>query len=154
MKTLPLFAFLLAIAPAYAEPPHTPFDLNASGSVCQPTTPEDAQYITYLDGVVRADKPASVTCPLPPRPPWYQQVTARVTYWHGPGTWSKKQQCEFFNVFPSLSQRVPIRGLPGRAHIGQAVFDREEAGFVAGVAVCMVLPGQMLYAVSASVVPY
>lgn len=153
MKIPVLLALLLAIAPAEAEPPRTPFQLNVSGSVCQPTTPEDAQYVTYLDGAARADKPASVTCPLPPRPPGYRQVTARVTYWYGPGKWSEKQQCEFFNSFPNLHQRVPVLGIPGREHIGEAVFNPEKAGFVASVAVCALLPGQMLYGVSVDPLP-
>lgn len=152
MRVFLLFAFLLVISPAHAEPPRTPFQLTASGSVCQPTTPEDARYITYLDGAVRADKPASLTCPLPPHPPEYRQVTARVTYW-GPGKWSKKQQCEFFNVFPNLHQRAPVIPLPTSPHIAEAVFDTEKAGFVVRVAVCTLLPGQMLYAVSVDPLP-
>ena len=153
MKMPVFLALLLAVAPAQAEPFRTPFQLDASGSVCQPTTPEDAKYVTYLDGAARADKPASVTCPLPPLTPGYRQVTARVTYWYEPGKWSKKQQCEFFNVFPNLHRRVPVLGIPGRERIGEAVFDPAEAGFVASVAICTLLPGQMLYAVTVDPLP-
>lgn len=147
MKYLIPLLISFAIMPTATGADGYPYLLQSPGSVCQPTTPEDARHVSYLDGAVTVDKPASVTCPLPSVLPFHVQGTAQVTYWSGSREW-KGQQCEFFNGFPTRSQREQIYGLPGREHIGRAVFHTEKAGFVAHAAVCTVLPGQMLYGVS------
>ncbi len=153
MKLLPAFAFCLAIAPAHAGPERSPYQLQAPGSVCLPTSPDDAHYVNYLDGAVRASKPASVTCALPPSVPGYAQDSAYVTYWDGSPAWGR-QKCTFYNSFPTRSWGAVVREFEPGSVLGQAVFPAAKAGFVAHAVVCEVLPGQMLYAVTVDLRPW
>lgn len=153
MKLLPPIALCLAIAPAHAGPARSPYQLQSPGSVCLPTTPDDAHYVSYLDGAVRVSKPASVTCELPSSVPGYAQDGAYVTYWDGSPAWGK-QACTFHNGFPTRSREVPVLEFAPGSALGQAMFPTGEAGFVAHAVVCEVLPGQTLYAVSVDLRPW
>lgn len=153
MKTLSVLALCLAIAPAHAGPERSPYQRQSPGAVCQPTTPVDARYVNYLEGAVTVDKPASVTCALPPVGPGYKQVGAYVTYWDGTPAWGK-QACTFHNGFPSSSRSAPIEEVSAGSPVGEAAFPTDKAGFVAHAAVCTVLPGQMLYGVSVDLSPW
>ncbi len=123
------------------------------GSVCQPVTPADAAVISYPEGAVIASAPAQVSCALTGSLPGHRQVGAMVALYDGTREW-KKNQCRFFNSFPSRSQAVPVIGIVGREHIGLAEFYADKAGFVATSAVCTLYPGQMLYGIDVYMEPH